>query len=147
MSDYPNKTQTIITKREVAENNNWEVVLPRVDELLIDLDSAEAVSEFDKRYKLVSNIFKLEEISRTDSKSGGGRKHVVVRVLETPLTDTLRVLFQAILGSDFRRELFSLTNILAGNICPTIFFEKKKEDKTKITTKATEIDLWEDVPF
>lgn len=110
--------------RAHAKEKGLQVVLPRADELQIDLDSEDAVTQFDERFKLVNKQFKLEEISRAASKSGGEKKHVTLRVLETPLTDLLRIALQSILGSDYKRELFSLRNCVSGKNCPTIFFEK-----------------------
>ena len=51
--------------------------------------------------------------------------HIVV-TLPRDITNIERLLWQAILGSDLRREAHSYRNMLRGDERPTLFFEKSE---------------------
>lgn len=78
--------------------------------LTIDLDTPEAVREFEDRLRLFFGVCDQElgyrgitQELRTVSNSGN--THVYL-LFDRPLTTELRVAFQAALGSDHKRELF-----------------------------------------
>lgn len=106
-----------------AEALGLKVVLPKPDELMIDLDDP-----FDEKWmnKMISVaksngfVIKVDKIT----KSRGSGSHVYL-TLPNDLTDLERICWQACLGSDRKRELLSLFRHLTTSQIPTLFFEKK----------------------
>lgn len=115
---------------EEAEMLGLKVVLPKSDELFIDLDDeANRTILMEGLQVLEDNMFTFEVSKETVSKSGNA--HIYVETgLE--LTDAERCLFQACLGSDLKRELLSALRIIVGKKSkkltrdPTVFFEKEE---------------------
>lgn len=102
------------------------VVIPEPDELQIDLDSPmdqyvmEALLPI-----LVENGFPIQVVKIT--KSMGSGKHAYLRA-DRPLDTVERLLLQACLGSDRKRELLGYLHHMKPDgekTYPTCFFEKK----------------------
>jgi hypothetical protein len=105
-----------------AAENNLDVVFPNNNQLLVDLDTYASTQEYDRTIPLVTEIYGLQDVSETRSRSGN--LHRVV-TLKTPISSMERIALQAILGSDHRREAHSLRRLMQGEANPTLFFEKK----------------------
>jgi hypothetical protein len=113
---------------EIAQTHNYEIRTPAANELLIDIDSetdfAVLKAHLDTFHTYVARV---NGVTLTPSKSGAeGKWHAVV-VLERAIGDETRVLYQAVLGSDRKRELLSIARIRCGIDDPILFFEKKEE--------------------
>lgn len=120
---------------EKAAELNLDVVVP--DDYTLQLDYDNGVPErFEELIHLINCNFGVSEgqfnegiltqgfnIKQTTSKSGN--KHIYVR-LEKPITATERLVFQAALGSDPKREILSLARLKRGEPNPTLLFEVKK---------------------
>lgn len=119
----------------LALANNWDVVVPKDDELFIDIDSTDqymlysrAITAFDQ------NICPVRDVVAQPSKSGDpARKHIYIRLdmasyhhngYGSKLTDERRITFQSMLCSDAVREMLSWSRFYAGDLYPTLFFEK-----------------------
>lgn len=108
-----------------AERDELEVVLPRDNQLFIDIDSDFALLVFEKNYEQLLRFYDSAAItSISPSKSGGEKKHITITLSE-PVSPTERLVLQAFLGSDLRREFLGLQRIKAGDKNPTLFLEKK----------------------
>lgn len=101
------------------------VVLPRDNELFIDIDNEASLVLF------YMNLPKIEEYVGvrgypviTPSRSGDAERRHIVVTLSQDVTKTERILLQAVLGSDLRRELLSYCRITIGDPNPTLFLEK-----------------------
>lgn len=117
----------------LAEVRDCEAILPADDELQLDIDSPED-------YAIM--ILQMERINAYDgSASGGlvltildqwdsrgGNKHVVLRANQS-LEVEQRILLQAILGSDRKRELFNWLRVDKGIENPITLFKPKGEAK------------------
>lgn len=107
-----------------AEGDGCVVVIPKSNELFIDIDSE---SQFETFKRLIVTFQKLEHGARwtmAPSPSGKpGHYHVTVR-LGRDIDNRERILLQAVLGSDPMRELLSLQRCDAGNPNPSLFFER-----------------------
>jgi len=106
-----------------ARKEGLRVVVPTAFELQIDIDSEEALFEFERRYDFARQLGLVSSYSMRPSKSGGERYHVTARV-PLKITPLERITLQAILGSDWRREILSLERLNKGDAIPTLFFEK-----------------------
>jgi hypothetical protein len=108
-----------------AAENNLDVVFPQSDELFLDIDNYSSSLVYEENKDIVEQSHGILSIIVTDSRSGRGKKHYVVK-LKRPVTTIERIALQAILGSDRRREANSLRrHIIDGETSPTLFFEKK----------------------
>ena len=107
-----------------AEQEGKVVVLPKGNELFIDVDSEAHEQLFH------ANLTKINEhvgvkgwVSNTSPSGYPQRKHIVVE-LSRDVIPLERILIQAVLGSDLRRELLSYCRWTLNDPNPTLFFEK-----------------------
>jgi hypothetical protein len=108
-----------------AEANGCIVKLPSDDELFIDIDDQASKNQFSM------NIGKVEEqmgeivINEAPSPSGNPeRQHITVK-LSRKVEPMERILLQALLGSDLKREALSWIRLVNNDPNPTLFYEKK----------------------
>lgn len=111
---------------ERAERENLAIVLPKPNELLVDIDNEDAENVFNTLLPLVAEYIGLISVERNPSKSGHPRYHLTV-TLGRDVTPLERIALQAILGSDRKRELLSFIEMTNGDQTPTLFLELKKE--------------------
>ena len=109
---------------KVAEQLGMEVHLPAPNELFIDIDSDEGHALFTRmRSVLEINGIHFTEVKIEASRTEG---HMHIRAtLPFDVTDEVRILLQAVLGSDPKRELLSWLRIHSDmDRAPTVFFEE-----------------------
>lgn len=116
--------------KEAAEQN-LKLVLPESSQhLLVDIDSEDDEIHLLHMIHdvLASNRINVEIEKSIPSRSGEpGHKHYYLRIsgddliLHTPVD---RILLQAVLGSDRKRELLSYLRLRRTSYYPTVFFEK-----------------------
>ena len=139
LSDYKIETEQARADQKIQdrEREGFETFKtgPRV--LLLDLDDAEALSIYEARREFVKSLFPFAEKARWTSKSGVGT-HVVLELQHPGLAPTERLLLQAVLGSDYKRETLGLRR-LQGEIHPFSFLLKPPMTPAPIVE--------EDVPF
>lgn len=115
-----------------AEHLDCDFQVAGEDELFIDIDSPEALAQFDHVWPVVQRQFGVSYTSAepgirvTPSKSGGEKRHIRVKLGQSqPLL--ARIALQAALGSDGRREAISVLRALRGEENVVVFFEPKGE--------------------
>jgi hypothetical protein len=102
------------------QSEGFTVYLPAPNELLIDIDTEESYELFLRVVGRMEDEFQAPlGIKETISKSGPPHRHIIVTV-PFELSNTQRIAFQAVLGSDLTRELLSLFRDLKGDPCPTL---------------------------
>jgi len=112
-----------------AEEQDLEIVYPKVNELQLDIDNKEAYDYFHDNKWILEQWFGIRSITERVSKSGGDKRHITVE-LGTALTTVTRILLQAVMGSDKKRELLSFVMYAkGGEKKPTFLLEKKFYDK------------------
>ena len=107
-----------------AKDNNLDVIFPKPNELLIDIDDDAAYDRYCHLLGIMKRHFRVEMESIVPSRSGYPKRHITL-TLAKPVTDTQRIALQAILGSDPVRELLSLRRVENKDSHPTLFLEKK----------------------
>jgi hypothetical protein len=107
---------------EAAKEMGLEVVTPKPNQLQLDIDCLEAMNHYSIMRSVLDQRYCVLKESITTSKSGGDRKHITL-TLDRDITPTERILLQATLGSDRKRELLSYFRVLDGEELPTLFFE------------------------
>ena len=111
-----------------AEEQDLEIVYPKINELQLDIDNQEAYDYFHQNKWILEKWFGIRAITERVSKSGGDKRHITVE-LGTALTTTTRILLQAVMGSDRKRELLSyIMYAKGGEKKPTLLLEKRFYD-------------------
>ena len=110
----------------VAAVNEWRLVIPKPNELFIDLDDENEWPHLHAMLGvLASNGVAFAEPMRTTT-SPGGNTHVYL-TLDRDVDPVTRIALQACCGSGRRRELLSLLRILLNlKREPTVFFETQE---------------------
>ena len=112
-----------------AAAEDLQVVLPKYNELLIDIDTPEQLKVYEQVFNLLTTLgYDLIERSNTVSKGGVGRHITVVLNGSRVLTKLESIALQAILGSDPLREAFSFKRLDDGYPHPTLFYELKDDE-------------------
>lgn len=114
-----------------AKAMGFEILIPKANELFIDIDSMDDWEWFSNNFASLSSFIVtkypewdiLSAISDTESKSGEGHRHIIV-TLPFDMDDWQRIAMQAVLGSDRKRELLSCGRVISGNLPATLFAEK-----------------------
>jgi hypothetical protein len=108
-----------------AKALGFEVVVPKPNQLQLDIDNVESENFFYKQFDILNKYLPVFKTESAPSKSGGEKKHITVTLFRdvTPLE---RVGLQAMLGSDRKRELLSFIRVLNQDEDPTVFFELPK---------------------
>lgn len=112
---------------EAAERRMF-IRVPKDHELFLDIDDKAQFATFEAQLEMIRS-FGVDPIVKEKTPSRGGADHWHV-VLEMPFTMTpvTRVLWQALLGSDLRREMLSALALHYGQSTqPTMFFESSTE--------------------
>jgi hypothetical protein len=114
-----------------AKEKGCAVVEPKGNEIFIDIDSAAERVHFDNAIARIKSRWPCE-VKITPSPSGAEHHaHIVVAfpkpsaTIENSFSALERIALQAVLGSDLKRELNSVCDVLDGDPLPTIFFERE----------------------
>ncbi len=143
--DYSKEQREKFVERML--NEGFIVIYPKNNELLIDLDTEEQVSQFERLITILSENYPELIVPQTidgresysiswTSKGGEPGKHVKI-TLSRDLSPIERIAFQAALGSDPVRELLSLIRLEKRDFKPTLFVE---DPRTFPTTKLNPED-------
>lgn len=107
-----------------AKKEGWKIILPKQNELLIDIDGEDAMHTFFKVLPLIQEYVGVESWNARPSKSGDpNRQHITV-ILARFVEPAERITLQLMLGSDPRREALSWIELQNGDKFPTLFYEK-----------------------
>lgn len=130
MSDYETKPDTSGKKwtrmeyaEHVAKKRGCVIVLPKANELFIDIDSDEKMEFFYRQRDRLEMVVGAMPFVATPSPSGRpGRYHVVV-TMSYDVTNVERLILQAVLGSDLVRERIAFERMVQEEENPVMFFE------------------------
>lgn len=107
----------------IAEaKKTFDVVQGDERTLLLDLDTPEAKTQYERVFPIVQEKFDVVSTSSWLSKSGN--THIAVTLAE-PLSVTWRIALQAALGSDGVREVLGLKRYANGVIEPSMLFKPR----------------------
>jgi len=113
---------------ESAVSRGFTIVLPESSEILIDLDDEAAELRFIERFTDIRGILQNtplgapQIVATWTSKSGKGR-HVVVDMRVVIYDTSERIAWQALLGSDYKREAIALLRRRGGIPTPSRLFK------------------------
>lgn len=112
----------------LVAKENLDIVYPKDNELFLDLDSNAAATLFANQVEMLRKFIYIVDVEVRPSKSGLPNRHAVV-TLNFNLSEPERLALQASLGSDRRCELLRYKLYFEGDPHPTLFLEKKVEQK------------------
>lgn len=102
--------------------------------LQLDLDSEDAYNTFLAQYDLLRELPFINDVvlgwnTVDEQRSRSGNRHVTIK-LSSPQPALIRILLQALLGSDLKRELLSYTGLLHGQGRPSVLFRPKPKGES-----------------
>jgi len=115
---------------KIAEANNCNIILPKKNQLQIDIDCKEQYTYFrgrvnDLKYWMENSIhINIVDIIEKPSKTGLPHQHITI-TLDKDITDEARVAFQFMFGSDILRESLNALRLAVGITPNILFFEPK----------------------
>lgn len=107
----------------------FEVIQSDGSTLLLDLDTPEALAQFERVLPKVKDVFGITKAAKWSSKSGN--THALVALSE-PLPVLMRLALQAALGSDGVREVLALKRWENGCHEPSVLFRPRENQPTEI---------------
>lgn len=113
---------------EVAKSDDMKIVFPEQNQLQIDIDDEVAFIHYLAMKDDLKRFYTLTNEEIHPSQFGLPKRHITLTLAEV-VSPIERSLLQACLGSDRRREFFSLFRMANGDPHPTLFVEKKEEEK------------------
>lgn len=117
--------QTLDQAEKQAAERGLTIKRPLPNELFVDIDNARDFTRFKQLVEMLNRVEPVLGWEATPSASGGQHRHVVV-ALSRNVTEQERIMFQAMLGSDLKREVLSYERLKTGSCpYPTMFFEPK----------------------
>lgn len=105
-----------------ANKNGGQVVFPGPYQLQVDLDTQDAINTFRENLTILEWLIGVKDSDVTPSRTVG-KFHGWVTLFKPVQSNMERVLLQACLGSDPKRELLSYARILQRDEHPTLFIE------------------------
>jgi hypothetical protein len=122
MKDKRKGLWTISRKDRVA-------VIPRANQLQIDLDGWEALMRHTHTYFLLQREgFTEGWTPKIERSAASGHYHVTITMPRAaPLLE--RVALQALLGSDLTRETYNYVRVKRHAKIPVVFFEERKHER------------------
>jgi hypothetical protein len=124
--DYESGTPTALEKERKAELLGLKMVKSAPDLLLLDLDSDAHVVDFNVSLGIMGEAPTKLIKSYLLTTSKNGRKHAYVKLTRS-FALLERIGFQAVLGSDRKRETLSVLELLKEYEEPTVLFETPEE--------------------
>jgi hypothetical protein len=115
----------------LAEECNCDIEYSDSYTLQLDIDSPEALSYYHLNKYLLDMVVtaNYNSVTKTEERlSRNGNTHIIIR-FENPISIHERILLQACLGSDRKRELLSYIRHLNGIEQPILLFKPKSSQK------------------
>lgn len=123
-ADFSSKTAYDQAKRE-----NLIVILPADNQLFVDIDNDLGYARYQRHLPLLQEFYEVSGIAENPSKSGQpDRRHITISLAEA-IDPVERLLLQAFLGSDVKREFLGLQRVRDEDPAPTLFLERLPLDK------------------
>jgi hypothetical protein len=110
-----------------AQQKGLVVVLPRANELFVDIDDEPSKAIFDRNIKRVEQSIGCVHFSRRSPSRASGRYHITVRLNRDVRDPFERIALQTMLGSDRIHEALSWQAAVRGDANPTVFFERPED--------------------
>lgn len=117
-----------LDKQRIEEARKAGFIIVQGDDntLLLDLDTPESRHQFNAMLPMVHDRFNVKDYQTWSSKSGNTHVRLTIEKCATPME---RLLLQAVLGSDVKRELLGMLKIRAAiSDDPSVLFKPPMPD-------------------
>lgn len=113
-------------------SDTWQVVVANDKMLMLDYDAKQYDGSLSEQFYSALGIF--DQVVGSNNyyqvtKSKGGNTHVVIN-LEKPMPIVERIAWQAVFGSDPKREALHLRSVSRGELNPILLFMRKDQKYT-----------------
>jgi len=123
-----------------AADENLKVVLPEKNQLFVDIDNPLNYATYLRNHSTLESFYSVKSVTEAPSKSGTeGKVHITITLSEE-IDDRERLLLQAFLGSDLKREFLGLQRVKANDPHPTLFLEKDKKERDQQVGPLGEVE-------
>ncbi len=122
MSGGGTSISDLTVAKDAAIEKGFTVYQPSPRQLLLDIDDAIGMAQYENLLGLITALFGAKEVARWKSKSGG--THIVVNLTVT-LSPEQRIALQAACGSDPKREILAINYQVHGVSEPSCLFRPK----------------------
>lgn len=126
-NDYPDQFSDEVAQRR-AKEFNCDILYATDTTLQLDLDGSASLDTFKRQLVLLEDLGIISvwaKVEQLQSKSGNW--HVILH-LDAPLPIERRILLQALLGSDLKREALCLAGFLSGTQPQPILLFRPRTD-------------------
>jgi len=126
-NDYNSNRLSDEFARQRADEKNCTIEYSDDYTLQLDIDSETAYDTFHEQLHLLEDLDLLGIAPGSlfeERRSRNGNRHITIK-LRDPLPITERILLQACLGSDLKRELLAYAGVLKGQNNPVLLFRPK----------------------
>lgn len=109
-----------------AKEHNLRIVYPSDNQLQVDIDCEADFLVFKQHFQIFieQEQFQNAHFHSAPSRNKPEGKHIIITVPGFKFTPLQRIAYQSVLGSDRKRELLCLFDLLHDNTKTTLFFEK-----------------------
>ena len=119
---------------ELALADGKSIIYANDNLLLLDFDDVEEMPNLNRKLALLRHFVGCDLISQYQSSSGGGWHAVIT--LDSPLPYFARIALQAVLGSDWKREMLTvLQNHCQGSAVEPVLFRPGLVRTTELLRK------------
>ncbi len=109
---------------DLGYTEDLEIIFPDSTQLQLDIDDSVTAEVFERNRGIIEKHFGIVYASQTISRNGEGR-HITITLKKRLLNEMERILLQAVLGSDPKRELLNYLQYLERDPHPVLFLENK----------------------
>ena len=113
-------------KKEKYNNPNLEIEFAASNQLQLDYDFKEIPSQFHEALKFLKIRCKNEKFSWKEQTSASGEHLHVIITMPIEMDVMERIAWQAIFGSDIKRESLNIVSFNEGNKTPVLLFKDTK---------------------
>jgi len=127
---------------KTAREKDCEIVLPKDNELQLDLDSKQALREFRETWLICCDAPVFKNAKLTWWRSSGGNVHVVIALAsKLPLTVEDRIRWQTRLGSDPVRDRVSLQRVEYGHDRPVALLRPRNAVVKDLVIRQQQVNI------
>lgn len=124
-------SDTLDTKEDIikAKAQGFTIIHSSPRLILLDLDSHAAIDHYDNFLPFIQTFMQLTEEGHWPSKTRDGSHFHIILESKNSLTEVERLLIQALLGSDPRKEFLSLMRIWQHHDHVSLLFKPPLKNK------------------
>jgi hypothetical protein len=129
-TEKPDYEEEDVSLEALAEERGCTLITGDNKTLLLDHDTTGQLNVFNGNRRLVHEMYGIESVEQYRSR--GGNDHRIVYLKREAASPVERILLQALLGSDPKRELLSLRRTHNNHPTPSVLFRPKQKKAEEV---------------